>query len=376
MKKIIVISLLILSISYLSCKKDTYPSGGGTVYLDLPSTPYTYYSKTIDSFNKVATLGRVLFYEGKLSVNNAVSCGSCHKQEFAFADNVALSKGFEDRLTKRNSPPIQNLLGFGFKGTPSFFANTNLFWDGRENNIQSLIVRPISNHVEMGMEDLTQLPLKLATVSYYAQLFTNAYGSSEITTDKISNAIATFISSISATNSRFDQAMFQTDSAGFLISRTNMSVLTQQEQIGYSLFMTKYNCGNCHHIITNSYNDSETFIDAGLDASYTDLGRGTITQNSADNGKFKVPSLHNVALTAPYMHDGRFATLEEVIDHYSTGLQSSPNLSVFLTDSSKHNARQMNISSTEKEALVAFLKTFTDYSMITDPKYSNPFKVK
>jgi cytochrome c peroxidase len=378
MKKYIIIVILLLGIAIHSCKKDPYPSSTGTFYLDLPSTAYQYYPSSGDSINKIATLGRVLFYDTRLSINNAVSCGSCHKQQFAFADNAALSKGFEDRLTKRNSPPIQNLFGSTFHGVPNIKqAQINLFWDGRENNIQNLIVRPISNHVEMGIDDLTKLPAKLAAVSYYAQLFTDAYGSSEITNDKISNAVAMFISSIQSTHSRFDQSNISQDSSVLLVgSQSNIGILSPEEQHGYVLFMTKYNCASCHHIITNTYTQSESFIDAGLDATYSDLGRGVISNSSADNGKFKIPSLHNVALTAPYMHDGRFKTLEEVIDHYSTGIEYSANLNVMFVDSTYNQARQMNISAADKQALVAFLKTFTDYQMITDPKFSNPFKTK
>jgi cytochrome c peroxidase len=159
-------------------------------------------------------------------------------------------------------------------------------------------------------------------------------------------------------------------------NQSNFGIFSPEEQHGYTLFMTKYNCASCHHIITNSYSQSEAFIDAGLDANYTDLGRGVITNSTLDNGKFKVPSLHNVALTAPYMHDGRFKTLEEVIDHYSTGIEYSPNLNVMFADTTNKQARQMNISDADKQALVAFLKTFTDYQMISDPKFSNPFKTK
>ena len=256
---------------------------------------------------------------------------------------------------------------FGGNNVVTFGNNSLLFWDGREDNIQNLIASLCDNDVEMGITDLTTLPSKLAS-SHYPALFTSAYGSTEVTSDKISYAIATFISSISSTHSRFDLALQQNN----LVQNTaafNLGSLTAIEQQGYTLFMTKYNCGNCHHILTNSYDDVSGFIDAGLDAVYTDKGRGEVTHDPSDMGKFKVPSLHNVALTAPYMHDGRFKTLDEVLEHYSHGVANSPNLSTFLIDSTTQKAMQMNISDADNAGTIAFLNTFTDNQMITDPKF-------
>lgn len=382
MKKSITLGLIIgmIVIAY-SCKKNSdIPTSNSTVYLDLPTTVAKYYPTMGDTVNNIATLGRVMFYDTHLSINNAVACGSCHKQQFAFADNTAFSAGYQNRPTLRNSPPIQNLLinqGPIFTNSNNspitFFSNSKLFWDGREVNIQNLISRPIDNHIEMGMSDMSVLPQKLSGLYYYPALFSAAYGSTEITADKISNAIATFIASINATHTRFDDAIGNNVLLG---SAFNLNMLTAVEQRGYNLFMTKYNCGNCHHIITNSYDDSTAFMDTGLDPVYSDNGRGAISGNAADNGKFKVPSLHNVALTAPYMHDGRFKTLDEVLEHYSHGIQNSPNLNINLKDSLTLRPIQMNISSDEKAAIIAFLNTFTDNQMISDPKFSNPFKVK
>ncbi len=356
-----------------SCKK-TPETPKGTVYLDLPATPYEYSNKT--SNNQKATLGRVLFYDSHLSVNNSISCASCHKQALGFADNVAFSVGFEGRLTTRNSKNIANITGDKFELSTIDTTNLPLFWDGREEVLQHLVSKPITNHVEMGINDFSALPAKLQTLSYYPSLFQNAYGSTEITTDKISECVAVFLSSIRTDNSRFDQFVKELSagtSTGGVVPVTS-NVLTPLELNGYVAFTTKYNCENCHHIISSSYTTND-FKDIGLDKTYTDMGRGTVTGTKSDNGKFRVPNLHNVALTAPYMHDGRYKTLDEVIDHYSNNIKTSANLDGMLRDA-KGNAMAMNITTADRQAIIAFLNTMTDYVMISDPKFSNPFKLK
>ncbi|RYG27684.1 MAG: hypothetical protein EOO01_40995, partial [Chitinophagaceae bacterium] len=203
MKKLIVLALVVSGI--IACNKgDSLPEGGGTVSLDLPETPFKYFAFGDDSLDHRATLGRVLFYENRLSLNNAVACASCHKQAFAFSDNVARSRGFENRLTGRNSMAIQNLGFDGFVVNPGGTFGS-FFWDGRENDLKKLISRPISNHVEMGIEDLSVIPEKLEQLSFYRPLFEKAYGSSDITIDRISDALALFLTSIQSTNTRFDQ---------------------------------------------------------------------------------------------------------------------------------------------------------------------------
>jgi len=370
MKKTIAILTIVLLIAGIhSCKKTPTPTEG-TVYLDLPGQPYSYFDSLTTFFNlntgglnivnvdQVATLGRVLFYDTHLSVNNAISCGSCHKQSLAFADNAAFSTGFQGMPTKRNS--------IGITDVGQSFA---FFWDGRENNIANLAIRPLTNHVEMGLVDSTSLTLKLAGLPYYSHLFINAYGDAHVTTLRISAAIGVFMQAITSDNTRLDQ-----------YNNGNTAALTAQELQGKFLFDTKYPCGSCH----NSGNGGSgaygggggaTFLDIGLDAVYTDFGHGTITGLSSDMGTFKVPDLRNVAITAPYMHDGRYQTLSDVIDHYRHGIYKSPNLDSRLKDN-MGNAMQMNITDDEKQAIIAFLGSLTDDHMISDPKFSNPFKVK
>lgn len=351
-----------------SCNKknaETDPSLSSDVSLDLPQQTAVYFENANQQLNEKATLGRVLFYDGRLSVNNAISCASCHKQAFAFADNVQFSRGFENKLTGRNSPAIQNIFGPNITNIQNFRTfPVALFWDGRENNLQDLISRPISNHVEMGMDNPESIVEKLEALPYYKGLFKAAYKDETISFDRISECMSLFISAINSTNSRSDKA------------QKGEITLSALEEYGKSLFLTKYECTRCHASSPGGYlslGGGARFFNIGLEANPYDKGRGIISRIPGDMGSFKIPQLTNVALTAPYMHDGRFKTLEEVLDHYSKGIADDPNLSEELRDDKGHPIK-MNISDNEKKALVAFLNTFTDYEMLTDAKFSNPFK--
>src|SRR5258706_954723 len=358
--KLLIIAVVTTAVvgNFISCKKEDSASiKPKTAYLDLPAIAYNYSGQFP---NEVATLGRVLFYDAHLSVNNAVACGSCHKQALAFSDNVAFSRGFENHLALRNTLPIQNIP----MGGP-FFGPANLFWDGRAQFLPAMVLMPIANHIEMGMSDLNALVERLKGLPYYDNLFQEAYGSTEITKDEVSTALAAFTSSIFSNKTRFDR---------YMMGQASLSAIEQQ---GKDLFSNKYNCNGCHHVEQSffGYPTDSSFINIGLDVNYSDNGVGLITGNPADNGKFRIPSLRNVALTAPYMHDGRFATLDEVLEHYSHGIANHPNLDSRLK-TPENTPIAMNISSQEKVAIVALLNTFTDYSMITDPKFSSPFKVR
>ena len=370
MKIRILCATLLIVIVWTACSTDDTPLQ--TAYLDLPSTPYSY---NVGLDDDLPTLGRVLFYDRQLSVNNSISCASCHKQELGFADNVAFSKGFDDKPTLRNSMPIQNIsastffpdTGFIIRdpiGMPGFFSFTQLFWDGREASLPRMVLRPIVNHVEMGVRDLDQLNEKIASIPYYNDLFTKAFGSGEVTSEKIGRALSSFLISITSRRTEFDKAM------------TQERELTALETEGQHLFFTTYDCNQCHQLQSpDGYVFAGTFANVGLDAVPEDKGLGAVTGIPGDNGKFKIPSLRNVALTAPYMHDGRFSTLSEVLDHYSDGIQDDDNLDVRLKDNSGAPLR-MHIPESDKKAIIAFLQTMTDREMITDVRFSNPFKSK
>ncbi len=227
----------------------------------------------------------------------------------------------------------------------------------------------------MGLE-LSELVSKLEELDYYGVLFNKAFGSPEITTDGISKALSQFTRSIVSYNSKFNRAIRSDDLDE--VPETDMvplSTLTEQENIGLDIFYNFATCGYCHmgpaHVADSMKNN-------GLDLVYTDKGKAEWSGNSADNALFKPPSLANIALTAPYMHDGRFATLMEVVDHYSDNIKAHPNLNFRLTTEDIDGTvggtpLRLELDEEQKEALVAFLNTFTDDDISTNEKYSDPF---
>lgn len=366
MKNLIAISCLSLLI--FSCQDEV--GEAGKVVLDLPQESFSY-----PTGDELGTLGRVLFYDQQLSVNNTISCASCHRQGLAFSDERQFSRGFNNRLTTRNSMPIQNLAGGGgitFLADDStigrdFFlpiSASGLFWDGRGVDHTKSVLLPIVNHIEMGIDDLNDLSEKLSNVAYYPDLFFKAFGDERITPEKIGAALQAFTHSITSSETKFDKHMI------------NGNVLSGQEALGMQLFMEKYDCNSCHQVQDpQGYIFAGTFANIGLEMEYSDEGLELTTGQPFDNGKFKIPSLRNVSLTAPYMHDGRFETLEEVMEHYNTGVETNPNLDFRLmnTDGS---VKRPNISASEVQAIIAFLNTMTDFEMISDERFSNPFRVQ
>jgi cytochrome c peroxidase len=324
--------------------------------------------------NNKATLGRVLFYDKNLSLNNTVACGSCHHQEKAFADGLAVSRGFEGRITNRSSMAFANPI-----------TQSQLFWDSRSTSLVDLALRPVQNHIEMGMVHKGELVSKLKKVDYYPELFAKAFESEEITEAKIADAIAQFVSSITTSDSKFDRVNTPTSSIAF----------SPMETTGHDLF--EANCSSCHNIASRV---NPTVVDGPSDAyggggggnfnnSGGGLGNGGIVESKSTNGttnigldlvyadngsgdgKFKIPSLRNIALTAPYMHDGRFKSLDEVINHYTNGIKPHKNLDDKLK--TINGKKPINLDSYERQALIAFLRTLTDETMIKDAKYSDPF---
>jgi len=311
--------------------------------------------------NSGATLGRVLFYDAKLSGNNTVACASCHLQDAGFSDPDRFSVGFEGGLTGRNSMGIANA---------RYYRNGRFFWDERANTLEDQVLLPIQDHVEMGMT-LDVLVPKLQNEAYYNVLFTQAFGNETVTEDRISDALAQFVRSIVSFDSKYDQGLAQLNNPPN--NNTNIPGFTNQENQGRRLF-NQLNCDNCHR--TDLFVGDEA-RNNGLDAIITDNGLGNVTGNANDNGKFKVPSLRNIGLTAPYMHDGRFATLEQVVEHYNSGVQASATLDNRLRgggQGGQGQPRRLNLSNADKAALVAFMETFTDPNLATEEKYSNPFR--
>lgn len=313
-----------------------------------------------------ATLGRVLFYDKKLSLNNNTACATCHKQELAFTDNKRLSEGFMGGQTRRHSMSLNNIAyidaGGGGNGRGGA-ATMGFFWDTRAATLEIQALAPIQDPTEMGMT-LDSLTKRLAQTDYYKPLFASAFGSADVTSDRIAKALAQFMRSLITYRSKFDIGL-----------QTNFQNFTAQENRGRAIFNGRDgNCATCHGtrqlIMERPENN-------GLDAvSTTDLGLAEVTGNQRDAGRFRVPSLRNIELTAPYMHDGRLLTLEEVVEHYNSRVQPHPNLSNQLRANNQANMpRRLNLSTADKQALVAFLKTLTDAEFIKDTRFSNPFAV-
>jgi cytochrome c peroxidase len=307
-----------------------------------------------------AALGRVLFYDKKMSINNAISCGSCHLQEKAFSDGQAVSTGFKGVKTTRNSMAILNPI-----------MQNNLFWDSRSHTIHDLTLLPVQNHIEMGMEDLNYLEGKLSAQPYYKALFKEAFNSERITQERITEAMAQFIASITSSESKFDAEVRK--------SKPTFASFTSLEEHGRNLFFgNKAKCGSCHagnnfsapDGVNDEYGGSsggenlKGTTNIGLDLIAKDLGR--------KDGSFKIPSLRNIEVTGPYMHDGRFSSLEQVLDHYSSGIKANANLDKKFKDA-KGNPKGLDLNTYDKQAIVAFLKTLTDKKFLSDPKYSDPF---
>jgi cytochrome c peroxidase len=329
-----------------------------TTPFNFPATPYNYSGEGANNY--IPTLGRALFYDPRVSKNNSIACASCHIQAFAFTDSAQFSLGFDGKRTTRNSMPLQNLNEPSFSSDSGYGNTLAFFWDGRVNSLFEQVLMPITNHDEMGM-DVETLVSKFNQYPEYKPLFLNAFGETTVTKERIATALTEFLASIKSNKSKFD------------LYQNGKAELTAEEKAGMELFMSAYNCNSCHQVtMLNGYMQGGGFADIGIDEIPKDKGRGNITGQASDIGKFKIPTLRNIELTAPYMHDGSHKTLEEVIDHYSQDINNSANLDLRLK---KGNAPiHLEILPEEKKALVAFLKTLTDHEMVNDPKFSSPFK--
>lgn len=318
-----------------------------------------------------AILGRVLFYDKSLSKDGTVSCASCHKQELAFSDDKKVSTGVFNRAGDRNSIALGSVLNFSaYYGTDLFGpSGIPFFWDNRANTATAQNIASMTNPKEM---DMTHGDIVNAVQSkpYYTPLFKMAFGSETVTSDRVSEAIAEFVNAIGSYKSKFDKEAAKT--IGYNVygnaAFNSFSGFTAQENVGKTIYLN--NCASCHS--ETQSRPAKMKANNGLDIATTDAGVGGVTGSSNDMGTFKVPLLRNIALTAPYMHDGRFATLEEVVEHYNSGIQAHPNLSSELRAGS--SPIRLNLNDSEKQALVAFLKTLTDEEMIADTRFSNPFK--
>lgn len=293
-----------------------------------------------------ATLGRVLFYDQRLSANDGVSCASCHQQAVGFSDTARLSRGHNGGRTRRHSMALANV---------RFTGGSGFFWDQRAKTLEEQVLMPIQDGIEMGMS-LPDLQRKLQLIPYYPALFDAAFGSPEITIERTARALAQFLRTLITTDSPFDRA-FLSGNAGPDLSR-----LTPLQRDGFVLFQ-RSSCTSCHFGSTQIVASA---MNTGLDAEPADSGAG--------RGAFRAPSLRNVAVRAPYMHDGRFGTLDEVLDFYSSGVNSNSGLDVRMRDRSTMAPRRFELSADARAALKAFLHALTDSTFLTAPEFSDPFR--
>jgi cytochrome c peroxidase len=293
--------------------------------------------------NAGAALGRVLFYDTRVSANDAQACGSCHVQSTGFADTARLSGGFAGGATGRHSMSLTNA---------RYYGRGRMFWDERASTLEDQVLRPIQDPVEMGMT-LDLLEKKLALTSYYPALFQAAFGTTAITRDRISLALAQFVRTLVSGSSKFDQG-------AVLGANGFATVFTAEEEQGRNLFAST-GCARCHATFAQLGDDVHN---TGLDNAITDAGAG--------NGRFKTPSLRNAGVRGRFMHDGRFSSLAEVVEFYDSGVRNNPGLDQRLRGPGGLPQR-LNLSAAERAALVAFLNTLTDNQFLGDPRFANPF---
>lgn len=366
----IVFNILVLGLT-LTCCKETEQVVAPTSLNDF-ITPFNFGSYGVPEDNPLTeegvTLGRRLFYDVRLSENNTISCASCHQQSKAFTDGLRFSVGIHNQETDKSSMSLVNLL----------WATPRAFWDGRAISLEDQALQPIINPKEMGMPTLEHLTVKLQATSDYPQLFERAFSSATITSENIAKALASFQRTLVSQNSKYDQVL------------RGVAKFNESELRGSRAFFTHpdatsgirgSNCGDCHrNILTDGFKtEFDGFSNNGLDEDHElEDGLFATTENPADKGKFKVPSLRNIALTAPYMHDGRFETLEEVLNHYNEHIKESITLDPLIREASNDPRNpgdpiSLGLTEQEKNDIIAFLHTLTDLEFITNEKYANPF---
>lgn len=328
-----------------SCSKDEEEYKDIPINFQVPSNfpPLAYDLQNNPITEKGFELGRKLFYDGRLSSDGTISCGFCHEQQHAFTHHGhTVSQGVNGQTGTRNSPSIQNL----------GYQNTFMF-DGATEHLNLQPIIPITSAIEMN-GNFSQIVAMMNGDAEYRKLFGLAFPGKPINTENMLNAMGQFMVMVTSSNSRFDK--YRRNETG--------GTLTQEEQDGYSIFNQK--CASCH--ATDLFTDN-SFRNNGLSVNpvVNDVGRYRVTLLDTDKYKFKVPSLRNIEKTKPYMHDGRFLTLDAVLDHYSSGIVNSATLDPSLN---KNGTLGIPLTNLEKTKLITFLKTLTDNQYLTDSRFS------
>lgn len=340
-------AILIIVACSCSSDKDSYvPVPNEPLEVQIPSNfpDPTYDFSQNQPTEKGFELGKKLFYDGRLSSDGVVSCGFCHIQDFAFTHHTHIvSHGVDGKLGTRNAQPLHNLIFM-----------KEFTWDGAAMHLDTQPIIPITAEVEMN-ETFTGIIQKLKDEPKYVQLFKEAFEDGEINSDHILKAIAQFTVMMISSNSKYDK-----------IERNEGSVFTPDEQAGFELFQSK--CATCH---SGTLFTDQSYRNNGLavDTLYNDIGRKRVSGLETDIYKFKVPTLRNVELTFPYMHDGRLKTLEDVLNHYSEGMVDSETLDASFKDA-EGNVIGIPMTDEEKQSIIAFLRTLTDDNFINDSRFS------
>lgn len=365
MKHVISLSTLTFIVAIIACKKDDISDNTNTTTATFDDTPYSLYTGDLEppqiaADNKLTEqgvlLGKMLFYDGALSKDGTQSCASCHRQEHAFSDTNQFSTGVEGLQGKRQAMAIFNMAW-----------NTNgFFWDGRAHLLRDQATKPIQDPLEMN-ESIENVITKLSAQDRYLDQFIRAFGTNEITEERIALALEQFMNSIVSVDSKYDRFL-----------RGELS-LSPSEERGRELFFAEFNpafpdisgadCAHCH---TGKTFENDQYMNNALDtdAEMQDSGRASVSGLASDMGKFKVTSLRNVAVTPPYMHDGRFKTLREVVEHYNSGLKNSSTIDPTLIY--PLNEGGLQLSNQDIDDLVAFLKTLTDEVLLSNPEFGIP----
>ncbi len=344
------ILLILLLMSCTSKEDDVYSPK--RIDLDIPDIFQQKLIQPIVPTNNPLTeegvlLGKTLFFDPLLSKDNSQSCASCHNPDKAFTDGNQFSEGVDGIKGTRNVMPLFNL---------AWNFDERFAWDGKELSIERQAFEPVRNPIEMHSKwaDVIQ---KLQQHSDYPTLFQQAFGTTTIDSVLVTKAIAQFERTLISGNSKFDQYLLGNEE------------LTSEELNGFNVFMdeNRGDCFHCHGSDNNPLWTDNQFHNNALDATFSDLGLGRVTGDPNDNGKFKTPSLRNLEFTAPYMHDGRFTTIDEVIEHYSEGLKVSPTVDPLMK---KVNDGGVQLTAQDKADLKAFLLTLSDYEFISNPKFA------
>ena len=355
MKFIGVIFMLLL---FAACRKDKADYTPTPYQLKIPAH---FPDMIIPSDNPMTVegveLGRFLFYEKQLSGDNSMNCASCHMPQHSFSDNNQYSVGIDGVFGNRQSMALINL------GWENYF-----FWDGRKTTLESQIIEPVLNPIEMHQSWKDAIHKLNADVTYRNRFF-KAFGEDGVDSVKAAKAIAQFIRTMISSESKYDvMYKYENNLALNASEQALLSSIDLDEWAGYDLFKS-LNGADCFHCHNGPLMRVKKFSNNGLDATFSDLGRGSVTQNPEENGKFKVTTLRNIAFTAPYMHDGRFATLDQVIEHYSSGIHMSPTIDPLIEYA---NQGGVQLDTQEKYLLKKFLLTLSDYNFINNPSFKDP----